>query len=137
MPPPTVVRCSHRSPLVLPPPPCLPLRYEMVEWVPSEVTEAKLQRLVEKGLLLPKKVTRWRPAAGDVLSFPEPREVVSFTDFHERGFTISASDFFHGFLREYGVQLQHLPPNVVLQLVGFIVVYEAFLGIEPNKDLFW
>ena len=26
---------------------------------------------------------------------------------------------------------------MVLQLVGFVVVYEAFLGIDPNKDLFW
>jgi hypothetical protein len=49
---------------------------------------------------------------------------------------IPASDFFHGFLHEYGIQLQHLPPNVVLQLSGFVVVCEAFLGIEPNKDLF-
>jgi len=24
----------------------------------------------------------------------------------------------------------------VLQLVGFVVVYEAFLGIKPNKDMF-
>jgi len=62
---------------------------------------------------------------------------VSFVDFHECGFVILASDFFHGFLREYGIQLQHLPPNVVLQLVGFVVVCEAFLGTEPNEDLFW
>ena len=61
---------------------------------------------------------------------------MSFVDFHERGFVILASDFFHGFLCEYGVQLQHLPPNAVLQLAGFVVVHEAFLGIEPNKDLF-
>jgi hypothetical protein len=62
---------------------------------------------------------------------------VLFTDFHERGFVILTSDFFRGFLHEYGIELQHLPPNVVLQLVGFIIIYEAFLGIEPNKDLFW
>jgi hypothetical protein len=67
---------------------------------------------------------------------PQPREVVSFTDFHKRGFVIPAFDFFRGFLREYGVQLQHLPPNAVSQLAGFVVVCEAFLGIEPNKDLF-
>jgi hypothetical protein len=24
----------------------------------------------------------------------------------------------------------------MLQLAGFVVVYEAFLGIKPNKDLF-
>jgi hypothetical protein len=45
-------------------------------------------------------------------------------------------DFFHGFLHEYGIQLQHLPPNAMLRLAGFVVVYEAFLGIEPNMDLF-
>ena len=32
--------------------------------------------------------------------------------------------------------MQHLHPNSVLQLAGFMVVCEAFLGIEPNKDLF-
>jgi hypothetical protein len=25
----------------------------------------------------------------------------------------------------------------VLQLVGFVVVCDAFLGIEPNRELFW
>jgi hypothetical protein len=71
--------------------------------------------------------------------FPNPwlGEVVSFTDFHERGFGIMASDLLHGFLHEYGVQLQHIPPNGLLQLTGFMVIYNAFLGIEPNKDLFW
>jgi hypothetical protein len=42
----------------------------MGEWVPSEVTEARLLRLVEKGLLPPKKVTGWRTTARDVFPFP-------------------------------------------------------------------
>ena len=25
----------------------------------------------------------------------------------------------------------------MLQLAGFVVFYEAFLGIKPNQDLFW
>ena len=62
---------------------------------------------------------------------------MSIVDFHECGFAILASDFFRGCLRRYGVQLQYLPPNTVLQLAGFILVCEAFLGIAPNKDLFW
>ena len=33
--------------------------------------------------------------------------------------------------------MEHLPPNGMLQLVSFMVIYEALLGIEPNKDLFW
>jgi hypothetical protein len=62
---------------------------------------------------------------------------VSFTDFHNRSFSIPTSDFLGSFLHEYGVQLQHLPPNVVSWLAGFIIVCEAFLWIAPNKDLFW
>jgi hypothetical protein len=111
------------------------LRGEIGEWVPLEVTEARLPQLVGKGLPS-KEVAWWRAAARDIFPFPQPSEVVSFTDFHERGFTILTLDFFHGFLHEYGIQLQHLPPNAMLRLAGFVVVYEAFLGIEPNMDLF-
>lgn len=59
--------------------------------------------MVEKGLLPSKGVARWRAAARDVFPLPQPVEAVSFTDFHERAFTILASDFFRGFLHEYGV----------------------------------
>lgn len=91
---------------------------------------------MEKGFLPPKEVAGWRVTASDVLLFPQPGEAVSFIDFHECGFVVLASDFFHGILREYGVQLQHLPPNTMLQLAGFVVICEAFQGIEPNKDMF-
>lgn len=105
-------------------------------WVPSIVMEVKLLRLVDEGLLLPPEVTRWRAVASEAFLDPWPEETVSFTDFHEHGFRIPASDFLPRFLQEYGVQLQHIPPNGLLQLAGFVVVYEAFLGIKPNKDLF-
>jgi len=62
----------------------------MGEWVPSTVTEAKLQQLMEKGLLPPKEVARWRAATGDAFPLPRLDKVVSFTDFHERGFMIPA-----------------------------------------------
>jgi len=42
----------------------------MGEWVPLEVMETRLQRLVEKILLPPKGVAGWRAAVGDVLLFP-------------------------------------------------------------------
>ena len=61
---------------------------------------------------------------------------MSFTNFHKYGFGVPVSDFLHGFICKHGVQLQHLPPNAVSQLAGFVVVCEAFLGIAPNKDLF-
>jgi hypothetical protein len=39
----------------------------------------------------------------EVVPPPQPGKAVSFTDFHKCGFTIPASDFLRGFLREYGV----------------------------------
>jgi hypothetical protein len=41
----------------------------MGEWVPSEVMVARLQWLVEKGLLPPKEVARWRAVVGDIHPF--------------------------------------------------------------------
>ena len=91
---------------------------------------------VTKGLLPLKEAVGWRATAGEMFPLPRLSEAVSFTDFHEHGFMILASDFHCSFLQDYGVQLQHLPPNAVSQQAGFIVVSKAFLGIEPNKDLF-
>jgi hypothetical protein len=39
----------------------------MGEWVPSSMTEAKLQHLMVKGLLLPKEVAKRRAHAGEVV----------------------------------------------------------------------
>ena len=63
-----------------------------------------------------------RAPIGEVVPRPQPREAVSFTHFHKHRLMVLASDFLCGFLHEYGVQLQHLSPNAVSQLVGFIVV---------------
>ena len=69
----------------------------MSEWVPSMVTEVRLLRLIDDGILPPKEVTGWWATTGDVLPSLWPGETVSFTDFHERGFGIPASDFCWGF----------------------------------------
>jgi hypothetical protein len=65
------------------------------------VMEVKLLWLVDEGFHLSKEVARWRAAASEVFLDPWPRETVSFTDFHERGFEIPMLDFLH----EYSVQL--------------------------------
>jgi hypothetical protein len=75
----------------------------MGEWIPSSVTEAKLQHLMAKGLLPLKEVARWRAPVGEVVPYPQPGEAVSFFDFHKCGFIVLVSDFLHGFLHEYGV----------------------------------
>ena len=63
--------------------------------------------------------------------------MVSFLAFHERGLGYPAHWFLRGLLNEWGLELQHLNPTGVLYIAGFVIVCEAFLRIEPNKDLFW
>ena len=60
---------------------------------------------------------------------------MSFTHFHERGFTIPAHKFLWGLLDYYQVELQHLTPNGVQHIAAFIALCEGFLGISPHFDL--
>ena len=45
--------------------------------------------------------------------------------------------FLRGLLNEWGLELQHLNPPGVLHIIGFVIVCEAFLRMEPHVDLFW
>jgi hypothetical protein len=62
--------------------------------------------------------------------------VISFVVFHERGFSVSAGRFIWVVLHEYELQLQHLNPNSVQQMVVFEVLWEGYLGIGAHWDLF-
>jgi hypothetical protein len=44
---------------------------------------------------------------------PPSGYVVSFVDFHERGFSVPAGRFIRGVLFTYGLQFQHLNPNSI------------------------
>jgi hypothetical protein len=61
--------------------------------------------------------------------------IVSFTRFHERGFTAPASHFLRGLCYHYGVELQNFAPNAISQAATFVGVCEGFLGILVNWDL--
>jgi hypothetical protein len=62
--------------------------------------------------------------------------VVSFVDFHERGFSVLASRFIRGVLFAYGLQLQHLNPNRIQQMAAFEAMCEGYLGIGTHWHLF-
>jgi hypothetical protein len=57
--------------------------------------------------------------------------VVSFVAFHECGFSIPAGRFIRGMLFEYGLQLQHLNPNNIQQMVAFEAMCEETPGGSP------
>jgi hypothetical protein len=88
-------------------------------WVRSTMTEAKIQVLVDRGLLRPKAEVEWRAAAGEQFPTEDVKEQVVFASFFKRGFNLPASDFFRGFLYYYRLELVHLVP-----------FYWAYLGIS-------
>jgi hypothetical protein len=48
----------------------------------------------------------------------------------------SASDFFKGMLRYYGIEYLNLNPNDIFHVSIFVHFCEAFVGIKPHWSLF-
>jgi hypothetical protein len=75
------------------------------------------------------------PPAGDHAPNLPDGYVVSFTRFHERGFAAPASHFMQALCHRYGVELHNFAPNAISQAATFVGVYEGYLGIPVNWDL--
>jgi hypothetical protein len=101
-------------------------------WVRSTMTEAKIQVLVDRGLLWPKAEVEWRAAAWEQFPSEDVKEQVVFASFFERGYNLPAGDFFRGLLYYYGLELVHLIPNSITIVSTFIHFCEAYLGISPH-----
>jgi hypothetical protein len=101
-------------------------------WVRSTMTEAKIEALVERGLLQSKTEVEWRAAVGEEFPSEDVKEQVVFVSFIERGFNLPAGDFFRGLLHHYRLELVHLVPNSITVVSTFIHFCEAYLGIPPH-----
>ena len=66
------------------------------EWVSSRTGEAKLNRMVEAGVLPDRVTAGWRPASGEPFPMPHTDEVVVFEDYFWRGLRFPI----HPFLRD-------------------------------------
>jgi hypothetical protein len=100
--------------------------------VGSTMTEAKIQALVNRGLLRPKEEVEWRAAAREQFPSQDVKEQVVFSSFFERGFNLPVGDFFCGLLYYYQLELVHLVPNSIIVVSTFIHFCEAYLGISPH-----
>lgn len=69
--------------------------------------------------------------AGEEFLSEDKMKTVIFTAFFKRGFRIPTGDFFRGLLNYYKIELVHLNPNSILDIVVFIHLCEAYLGILP------
>ena len=108
----------------------------MEPWCRSNITPQRLEGLIRHGLLCPLTTTKeWRLPGNEDEPSPPEGYAMSFTHFHERGFTIPAHKFLRGLLDYYQVELQHLTPNGVQHIAAFIAQCEGFLGIRPHFDL--
>jgi hypothetical protein len=95
------------------------------------MTEAKIQALVDRGVLRSKAEVEWRAATGEEFPSEDVKEHVIFASLFDRGFNLLAGDFFCG-LYYYRLELVHLVPNSVTVVSAFIHFCEAYLGIAPH-----
>jgi hypothetical protein len=115
------------------PPTSPPRPNQNKEWKKSKMKTEDLLALVNSGLLREKEMDMWRPAAGDPYPMEkQPDEVPMFARFVERGLALSASDFFKGLLKYYGIEYLNLNPNVIFHVSVFVHFCEAFMGIKPH-----
>jgi hypothetical protein len=97
----------------------------------SVVDESMIHKLVVNHFLPYHAVLQWSLTVGEDLPTPNMNEIVVFSSFQCR-FSLLACDFFHTLLDHYQIELVHLNHNTILQIVVFIHLCEAFLGIRPN-----
>jgi hypothetical protein len=97
-------------------------------WVRSTMTEAKIQALVDRGLLRPKAEVEWKAAAGEEFPTEGVKEQFVFTSFFERDFNLPVGNFFRDLLYYYKLELVHLVPNSITMVSTFIHFCEAYLG---------
>jgi hypothetical protein len=103
---------------------------------PSVVDESEICNLVVNHFLLDRAILQWCPAAGEDIPTPNTTEIVVFSSFLQCGFGLPACDFLRRLLDHYQIELIHLNPNSILQIVVFVHLCEAFLGIYANFPLF-
>ena len=89
-------------------------------WRKSKMSEAAVQELETMGLLQSQAVIQWHAGEGENYPFEGTIETILFRDFMERGLAVPISEFFHGLLHFWGIQLHHLTPQSILHLPIFV-----------------
>ena len=107
-----------------------------VEWSKSKCSNSDFLRLVEEGLLQSKEVVSCVNLDLTLCPMKNVEELVLFQHFMERGLALPASEFLHGMLHFYGIQIHHLTPNSIVHISIFVHLCEAFLCVWPHWDLF-
>ena len=84
----------------------------MDSWYRFDVTHARMEGLVKRGLLRGRTdAAEWLVPGREDASAPLDGYVISFALFHKRGVTVPPHLFFRVLLHHYQIELQHLNPN--------------------------
>jgi hypothetical protein len=103
---------------------------------PSVVDKKEIRKLVANYFLPDRTMLQWRPAAGEDIPTPNTNEIVVFSSFFQHRFGLLGCDFLRRLLDHYQIELVHLNPNSILQIIIFVHLCEAYLGIPPSFPLF-
>jgi hypothetical protein len=105
-------------------------------WEHFNLDEETLSSLEREGYIAAKEISRWRVDPGATMPAPSDEEVIMLKSHIDRGFSLPPSYFLKGILWHYRLQLHHIAPNSFTTIVGFIVLYEGYLGINTRGELF-
>jgi hypothetical protein len=103
----------------------------------SSITdESEIRKLVVNHFLPNHAILQWCPATGEDIPTPNMTKIVVFSSYFQCGFGLPTYDFLCGLLDYYQIELIHLKPNSILEIVVFAHLCEAFLGNSPNFPMF-
>jgi hypothetical protein len=103
---------------------------------PSSIDEGELHKLVENHILPSCVVLQWRLAKDEDIRTPNTNKIVVLNLFFQRGFDLPIYEFLYCLLHHYKIELVHLNPNLILQIVVFVYLCETYLIVHPNFPLF-
>jgi hypothetical protein len=106
------------------------------QFKPSFIDEEELLKLVGEHLLPDYAVLQWRPTKNEEIHIPHTNEIVALTSIFQREFGLPSCDFLCSLLHHYKLELAHLSPNSILQIVVFVHLCECYLANHPNFPLF-
>jgi hypothetical protein len=69
---------------------------------------------------------------GEDIPTPNTNEVVILSSFLQCAFGLPTCEFLYSLLHHYEIELVHLNPNSILQIVVFVHLCDAFLVVPPN-----
>jgi hypothetical protein len=106
---------------------------EEQDWTPSKVMHAHLQNLVS--LMTATELTTCHVPEDPTSPVPIEGYVVAFVAFYMWGFGAPSHQFLCSLLQPYSQELHNLILSEILQIMAFVTLCEAYIGIDPHFDL--